>query len=82
MEVVKKYIVGIVLLLVIAIIWGGLQVISTRVFSEVNPNASSYTKPLNKNFDVATLDKITERTKTSFPVLPSEFFDLNPTNPE
>jgi hypothetical protein len=82
MEVVKKYIVGIVLLLIIAIVWGGLQVISTRVFSEVNPNAASYTKPLKKNFDTATLDKITERTKTSFPVLPSEFFDLNETNSE
>ncbi len=80
MEILKKYIVGIVLLLVIAIIWGGLQLVSNRVFSEVNPNAATYTKPLSKNFDTATLDKISERTKSSFPVLPSEFFDLTSQN--
>jgi hypothetical protein len=79
MEIIKKYIVGIVLLLVIAIIWGGLLLISNRVFSEVNPNAETYTRPLNQNFDAETLEKISERTESSFPVLPSEFFDL--TNP-
>lgn len=76
MEIIKKNIVGVVLLLVIAIIWGGLLLISKKVFSEVNPNAQSYTKPLSKNFDTETLEKITERTESSFPVLPSEFFDL------
>ena len=76
MEIIKKNIVGIVLLLVIAIIWGGLLLISKRVFSEVNPNAQSYTKQLSKTFDTETLEKITKRTESSFPVLPSEFFDL------
>ena len=76
MEIIKKYTVGFVLLGIVAIIYGGLLLISNRVFSEVNPNASTYTKPLQENFDLATLEKVSERTESSFPVLPSEFFSL------
>ena len=76
MEIVKKYIVGLVLLGVVAIIWAGLLLISNKVFSEVNPNATTYTKPLQQNFDLTTLEKVSERTESSFPVLPSEFFSL------
>ncbi len=77
MEIVKKYIVGIVLLIVVTIIWAGLATISSRVFSDVNPNATSYTKPLSNNFDLEVVDKVADRTQKSFPVLPSEFFSLN-----
>ncbi|MFA5622630.1 MAG: hypothetical protein WC981_00100 [Candidatus Dojkabacteria bacterium] len=77
MEIVKKYIVGLVLLGIVAIIWVGMLFISDKIFSEVNPNATTYTKPLQQNFDLTTLEKITERTESSFPVLPSEFFSLD-----
>lgn len=77
MEIIKKYIVGIVLLIVVAILWVGISLISERVFSEVNPNASTYTKPLQKDFDLETLENISKRTTSSFPVLPSEFFNLD-----
>lgn len=77
MEIVKKYITGIVLLLIVGIIWLGLNLIRERVFSDVNPNATTYTKPLNKEFDMEILGKVAERTEKSFPVLPSEFFDLD-----
>ncbi|PKN02476.1 hypothetical protein CVU76_00335 [Candidatus Dojkabacteria bacterium HGW-Dojkabacteria-1] len=76
MEVVKKYIVGIVLLLVIVIIWLGLLFLSDTIFSTVNPKADSYVKPINKEFDMEMLEKVSERTESSFPVTPSEFFDL------
>ena len=76
MEIIKKYIVGIVLLAVIAIIWLGLLFVSQRTFSNTNPNASTYVKPLNRNFDTETLEKVSERTEKSFPVSPSEFFNL------
>ena len=77
MEIIKKYIVGFVLLGVVAVIWVGLLLISDKVFSEVNPNASTYTKPLQNSFDLETLENISERTTSSFPVLPSEFFNLD-----
>ncbi len=76
MEIIKKNMVGIVLLGVVLIIWIGLLVISDKVFSEVDPNTATYTKPLQQNFDLTTLKKVTERTESSFPVLPSEFFSL------
>lgn len=76
MEILKKYIVGLVLLGVVAIIWAGLLLISNKVFSEVNPNAATYTKPLQQNFDISTLEKVAKRTESSFPFLPSEFFSL------
>ncbi len=76
MEVVKKYIVGIVLLFVIIIIWLGLIFLSETVFSTVNPKADSYIKPINREFDMETLEKVSKRTESSFPVTPSEFFNL------
>jgi hypothetical protein len=77
MEILKKYIVGIVLLVVVGIIWAGFALLADKIFLDVNPNASTYTKPLEKNFDVETLNKVSERTEKSFPILPSEFFSLN-----
>jgi hypothetical protein len=76
MEVIKKYLFGIVLLLIVAIVWAGMLFISNRSYSTINPNAASYTKPLNTSFDIETVKKIQERTVKSFPVLPSEFFGL------
>lgn len=76
MEILKRYTTGIVLLIVVAVIWIGLLLISDRVFSEVNPNAQTYTKPLKKNFDTEALDNVSKRMESSFPVLPSEFFEL------
>ena len=76
MEIVKKYIVGIVILVVIIIIWLGLLFVSERSFSDINPNASTYVKPLGRTFDTETLERVSERTRNSFPVSPSEFFNL------
>jgi hypothetical protein len=76
MEILKNYTTGIVLLIVIAILWAGILLYSTRSYSEVNPNAQTYAKPLNKEFDLETLEKVQERTRRSFPVLPAEFFNL------
>jgi len=76
MEIVKKYITGIVLLLIVGIIWVGLNLISEKVFSDINPNAATYTKPLNSTFDLEVLEEVDEKIDSSFPVKPSEFFSL------
>ncbi|MGI6423313.1 MAG: hypothetical protein ACOX0X_01655 [Candidatus Dojkabacteria bacterium] len=80
MEVIKKYIVGIVLLLIVAILWLGMFLLSDKIFSDVNPNAASYTKPLNKSFDLEVLENVNEKIDSSFPVKPSEFFNLEEEN--
>lgn len=77
MQIVKKYMVVIVLLILVVIVWLGILFVSSRQFVPVNPNATSYTKPLKPSFNQESLDKVTERTESSFPVLPLEFFELD-----
>jgi len=60
------------------IVWGGVELLSDRVFSTLNPNAEMYTKPLKPSFDEEVLDTMSGRIRSSFPVLPSVFFELNP----
>lgn len=77
MNIVKKYIVSIILLITVALIWVGSVLISSKQFVPINSNASSYTKPLKSNFNLEILGVVNERTEKSFPVLPSIFLDLN-----
>ena len=76
MELFKKYLIGMVLILVVAIVWGALIFVEKKVFVTLNPNASSYTKPIRPTFDDETLDEVSKRTNDSFPVLPREFLNL------
>jgi hypothetical protein len=80
MNIIKNYIVPIVLLIAVALVWVGSVLISQKQFVAINPNASAYTKPLKETFDIDLLNAVNERTEKSFPVLPSEFLDLNPEN--
>ena len=77
MELFRRYFVIIVLLVMVVIIWGGIMLFSNRRFSTINPNAELYTKPLSSKFDEEILKTVSERTKESFPTLPSSFFELN-----
>ena len=76
MELLKRSILALILLFVVCSIWVGLSVYYDTTSLDVNPNASSYTKQLRGEFDVEELAKITERTSSSFPVQPDEFFSL------
>ncbi len=76
MELLKRSILALILLLVVCSIWVGLSVYYDTTSLDVNPNASSYTKQLRGEFDLEELAKITERTSSSFPVQPDEFFSL------
>jgi hypothetical protein len=76
MELLKRSLVALVLLLIVCAIWVGLSIYYDTTSLDVNPNASSYTKQLRGEFDLEELSKITERTAESFPVQPDEFFSL------
>jgi hypothetical protein len=80
MNIIKNYLVPIVLLIAVALVWVGSVLISQKQFVNINANASAYTKPLKDTFDIDLLNTVNERTEKSFPVLPSEFLDLNPEN--
>jgi hypothetical protein len=76
MEWVKKSLLALVLLLVVALIWVGSTIYFSSTDIDVNPNASSYTKQLSTSFDEDELNAVTERTSKSFSVSPSQFLNL------
>ena len=76
MEWIKKSLIALVLLLVVAIVWVGSTVYFSTNNVDVNPNASSYTKQLSTSFDQEELDLVTDRASKSFTVSPSQFLNL------
>ncbi len=76
MEWIKKSLIALVLLLVVAVVWVGSTIYFSTNDVDVNPNASSYTKQLSPSFDEEELNLVTERTSKSFTVSPSQFLNL------
>ncbi len=77
MSLIKRILSVLVLLLIVTVVWVGLSIYFQSVDLDIDPNATSYTKPINKSFDTETLDELTVRTDESFPVSPQEFLRLN-----
>lgn len=76
MEWIKKSVLALVLLLIVAVVWVGSTIYFSTNTVDVNPNASSYTKQLSTSFNQEELDAVTERTSGSFTVSPSQFLNL------
>lgn len=76
MEWIKKSLIALVLLLIVAVVWVGSTIYFSANNVDVNPNASSYTKQLSTSFDKDELDLVTERTSKSFTVSPTQFLNL------
>jgi hypothetical protein len=76
MDIIKKTMVPLVMLLVVVVIWVGLYIYYESSESAVNPQAESYITQLQSSFDLEELEKVTERTKDHFPLLPEVFFTL------
>lgn len=76
MEWIKKSLIALVLLLIVAVVWVGSTIYFSTNNVDVNPNASSYTKQLSTSFDKDELDLVTERTSKSFTVSPTQFLNL------
>ena len=76
MDLIKKSLLAVILLLVVAVAWVGFTIYFKSTATDVNPNASSYTRQLKTSFDDESLQDVSERTESSFPVSPSEFLNL------
>ncbi len=76
MDLIKKSIIALVLLLIVVLAWIGFSVYYDTNDLDVDPNASSYTKQLQSSFDTESLTEITKRTEQAFPVSPDEFLSL------
>lgn len=77
MELLKKSLLALILLLVVIIAWIFTTIYWGNTRVDVDPNANSYTRQIKNSFDSEELKKITDRTKQNFPVAPKEFLDLN-----
>ena len=76
MEIIKKSLLGLVLLLVVVLVWVVFSIYFQSSNIDINPSADSYTGQLRNTFDIEELEEITERTEESFPVSPQEFLSL------
>jgi len=76
MEMLKKFFLALVLLLIVAVIWAGTTIYFKKSNVEVNSNASTYTRQIRGAFDTDELDIVTQKTESSFSVSPSEFLNL------
>ncbi len=76
MEWIKKSLLALVLLLVVALAWVVSSIYFGSTSVDVNPNASSYTRQLSTSFNQDELGLVTERTGKSFTVSPSQFLNL------
>jgi cell division septal protein FtsQ len=76
MEIVKRYMFILILLLVVVVAWVASSMYFQSSEVNVNPNARSYTEPLKKSFGLEELDQIVERTEGKFPISPQDFFNL------
>jgi high-affinity nickel permease len=76
MEIIKKTMVALILLLIVVLAWIGSSIYFQNTSVSINPNASSYTNQIRNEFDIDELNIVDERTKESFPVSPEEFLSL------
>jgi hypothetical protein len=76
MEMLKKFFVAVILLLVVVVAWVGITIYFKQSSVDVDPNAITYTKQMKNSFDAEELDLVTDKTEKSFSVSPSEFLNL------
>ena len=76
MELIKKSIFALVLLLIVVLAWVVSSVYFQNTSIDVKPGVDSYTKSLKDTFDTETLDMVVERSEEAFPVSPDEFLTL------
>ena len=76
MENVKKFLLAIILLAVIALVWAATTFFLEEKESSVVDVAQSYTTQIAKSFNLEELDKVYERSENSFPISSKEFTDL------
>jgi hypothetical protein len=80
MDLIKKSLTALILLLVVVLLWVGGSIYYQVASIDVNPNAQSYTKSLRPNFDLEELKKISDRERDSFSVSANEFLILTGSN--
>ena len=80
MDLIKKSILALVLLLVVIIAWVGSSVYFQNFSIEAKPGVETYTKSLKDSFDTEIVDMVITRSEEAFPISPDEFLSLTEEN--
>jgi hypothetical protein len=77
MELIKRSMVALVMLLVVLLVWAGLYIYFESSKLDIDPKAEEHTTTqLNESFNLEELDNIVERTEENLPVSPEVFLSL------
>ncbi len=76
MDVVKKFLVAIILLGVITVIWVGLTFYFDSQKKSFVTDIGNYTQQLAATFQTEELDKVLEKSENALPVQSKEFTTL------
>jgi hypothetical protein len=77
MTLIKRIVPILIFLLIISVAWVGFSIYFQSIDLDIDPNATSFTKPISTSFDTEVLEEVSERTDESFPISPQEFLKLN-----
>lgn len=76
MEIIKKTLAALILLLVVIVAWVGFHIYSESTKVVISPDVIQHTTQLGSSFDLDILEEVTERTEENFPVAPEVFLSL------
>lgn len=76
MEIIKRTLFVLIMLLVVVLIWVGSYIYFKSSEMVIDPKAQEYTKQLSDSFNLEELEMISGRTQENFPVTPNVFLSL------
>lgn len=76
MEILKKSMAALVLLLVVVLVWVGFYIYFRSTEVVISSEVEQHTTQLGSSFDLEILEEVDERIEESFPVAPEVFFSL------
>lgn len=76
MEIIKKSLPALVLLLVVVLVWVGFYIYFKSTEVVISSEVQQHTTQLGSSFDLEVLEEVAERTEKNFPVSPEVFLSL------
>ena len=76
MDLLKKVLISLVLLLVVVVIWVGTSIFYSSEKDNLPSDLETYNKKIPNTFDLEQLQKISDRAEESFLTQPEDFLDI------
>ena len=82
MNMIRKVLITLILLLVVVVAWVGLSVFYKSEKDTLPGDLATYSKSISSSFDLDELQQVTDRIEESYPTQPKEFLDSVSINDE